>query len=138
MVHYFDGAAQLGGCLGDQVLMGRALLEAFGKTGENSYLAQARELAEYIVGRFNNPEGGYFDVEETGFGYLKFRLTLIEQNGPAASFFVALAAATGNARWREAALWTLSAFKEDFSSYGVHAAAFGRALGEYLEAEGSR
>jgi hypothetical protein len=138
MYHYFDGAARLGGCLGDQVLMGRALLEAFRKTGEEKYLAEAQELAQAIVGGFHNPEGGYFDLEKTGFGYLKFRLTLIEQNGPAASFFVALAAVTSDPRWREAALWALSSFKEDFSSCGVHAAAFGRALGEYLEAEGSR
>lgn len=135
MYHYFDGSARLGGCLGDQALMGRALLEAFGQTGEKKYLEEAQKLGELIVGRFNNPDGGYFDLDGMGFGYLKFRLTLIEQNGPAASFFLALGAATGNPRWRNAALWALSAFREDFSSYGVHAAAFGRALGKYLEAE---
>jgi uncharacterized protein YyaL (SSP411 family) len=134
MFHYFDGAARLGGCLGDQVLMGRALLEAFAKTGEKNYLDQAQELGEFIVDRFKNPDGGYFDLEATGFGYSKFRLTLIEQNGPAASFFLSLAAVTGDRRWREAALWALGASKEDFGSYGVHAAAFGRALGDYLEA----
>jgi uncharacterized protein YyaL (SSP411 family) len=118
--------------------MGRALLEAFAKTGEKNYLDQAQELGKFIVDRFKNPDGGYFDLEGTGFGYLKFRLTLIEQNGPAASFFLSLASVTGDRRWREAALWALGASKEDFGSYGVHAAAFGRALGDYLEVEGSR
>jgi uncharacterized protein YyaL (SSP411 family) len=131
--HYFDGSARLAGWLADQALMGRALLQAHRTTRRRQYLEQALELAESIVARFKNPNGGYFDIETSGVGYLSFRLTLIEQNGPAASFFLSLAAATGDAHWREAALWGLSAFKEDFASYGVHAAAFGRALGDYLE-----
>jgi uncharacterized protein YyaL (SSP411 family) len=130
--HYFHGAPALGGWLGDQVLMGRALLDAHRATGAKDYLAQATGLAQYLVERFRNPEGGYFDIEAAGLGHLQFRLTLIEQNGPAASFFLHLAAVTGDLRWREAALWALSAFKEDLASYGVHAAAFGVALGEYL------
>jgi len=134
MFHYFDGSVRLAGCLGDQILMGRALLEAYRTTTEGNYLEQAKELAEFIVAQFKNPDGGYFDLEAGGFAYLSFQLTLIELNGPAASFFLALAAASGNPRWREPALWALSAFRENFSSYGVHAAAFGRALGEYLEA----
>lgn len=138
MFHYLDGAAQLGGWIGDQVFMGKALLEAYGTTGERKYLEQARELAEFIVARFKKPDGGYSDLQESGFAYLSFRLTLIEQNGPAASFFLQLAAVTGDTRWREAALWALSAFKENLVSYGIHAAAFGRALNEYLEVEKSR
>ena len=137
MFHYFDGWARLGGWLGDQVLLGRALLEAHKATGEKSYLEQALELAEFIVTRFKNPDGGYFDLEVSGVAYLSFRLTLIEQNGPAASFFLALEAVTGGLRWRHAALWALGAFKKNFGSYGVHAAAFGAALGEYLAASGS-
>ncbi len=138
MFHYLDGAAQLGGWLGDQVLIGRALLDAYETTAERNYLEQARELAAFIVARFKNPDGGYFDLQQSGFAYLSFRLTLIEQNGPAASFFLKLAAVTGNPHWREAALWALSGFKENFGSYGVHAAAFGRALNEYFEVEKSR
>jgi uncharacterized protein YyaL (SSP411 family) len=138
MFHYLDGAPQLGGWLGDQVLMGKALLEAYGTTGERNYLEQAKELAEFIVARFKNSDGGYFDLQESGFAYLSFRLTLIEQNGPAASFFLQLAAVTGDTRWREAALWGLSAFKENLVTHGIHAAAFGRALNEYLEVEKSR
>jgi hypothetical protein len=85
-----------------------------------------------ITERFRNPAGGYFDIAATGSGYLRFRLTLIEQNGPAASFFLNLAAATGDRHWRDAALWALSGFKEGHASHGIHAAAFGTALAEYL------
>jgi len=133
MFHFFDGAAHLGGWLGDQALMGNALLRAYEATGKAEFVGQAQELAEYIVTRFKNPAGGYYDVETGGLGYLSFRLTLIELNGPAAQFFVALAQATGDLRWREAAFWALSGFREDFRSYGVHAAAYGRALAQYLE-----
>ena len=132
MFHCFDDAARLGGWLGDQVLMGSALLEAHKATGKREFLEQAQELAEFIVGRFKTPAGGYYDLEASGFAYLSFRLTLIEQNGPAASFFLALAQATGDPDWREAAMWALNAFKEDFRSYGIHAAGYGRALGDYL------
>jgi hypothetical protein len=66
-------------------------------------------------------------------GYLSFRLTLIELNGPTALFFLGLTATTGDPRWREAAFWALSGFGEEFRSYGIHAAAYGRALAEYLD-----
>jgi uncharacterized protein YyaL (SSP411 family) len=59
-------------------------------------------------------------------------LTLIEQNGAAASFLLALAEATREPRYRDAALWALSAFPTDFSSYGIHAAGFGQALNEFV------
>ena len=79
-----------------------------------------------------NPSGGYYDISTQGPTYLKLPLSLIEQNGPAASFLLALAETTGALRYREAALWALSGFTEDFSDYGIYAAAFGQALGEYL------
>jgi hypothetical protein len=57
---------------------------------------------------------------------------LIEQNGAAASFFLALAETTREPGYRDAALWALSAFPADFSSYGIHAARFGQALAEFM------
>ena len=133
MFHCFDGTAQLGGWLGDQVLMGSALLRACEATGKEEYIGQAQELAEFIDTRLKNPAGGYYDLETSGLGYLSVRLTLIELNGPAALFFLALTEATGESRWREAAFWALSGFGEDFHTYGIHAAAYGRALAKYLE-----
>jgi uncharacterized protein YyaL (SSP411 family) len=134
MFHCFDGTAQLGGWLGDQVLMASALLRAHEANRKEEFLVQAQELAEFIATRFKNPAGGYYDLETSGLGYLSVRLTLIELNGPAARFFLALTETTGDPRWREAAFWALNGFGEDFRSYGIHAAAFGRALAQYLEA----
>ncbi|HEX9142815.1 MAG TPA: DUF255 domain-containing protein [Candidatus Binatia bacterium] len=132
MYHYFDGAPRVHGLLNDQTAMGTALLEAYGVTRDAKYLERARELAEFIWVRLKNPGGGYYDISTEGPAYLQLRLTLIEQNGPAASFFLALAETTGEPRYREAARWALSAFAENVSDYGIHAASLGQALGKYL------
>ena len=134
MFHYFDGAAHVPGLLNDQARMGTALVRAHRTTGADKYLNRAKELAEIILGQFKNPDGGYYDIAVPGFAYLGFRLTLIEQNGAAASFFLALAEATRELRYRDAALWALGAFTGDFNSYGIHASAFGQALDEFVKA----
>jgi uncharacterized protein YyaL (SSP411 family) len=132
LFHYFDGAAHVPGLLNDQARMGTALVQAHKATGETKYLERAKELAEFILARLKNPAGGYYDIAAPGPAYLNFRLTLIEQNGAAASFFLALAETTGAPGYRDAALWALSAFTGDFNSYGIHAAGFGQALNEFV------
>jgi uncharacterized protein len=131
MAHYFDGAAHLAGLLDDQVYMGNALLKAYSITRDTRYLERATALAEFILTRLKNPQLGYYDIEIPGPALSGFRLTLIAQNGRAASFFMTLAEATQNSRYRDAALWALTAFTGDFSPYGLDAASFGQALGEY-------
>ena len=39
---------------------------------------------------------------------------------------------TGKTEHRDAALWALKCFVGDFDDYGVHAAEYGTALGEYI------
>src|SRR5262249_59558313 len=91
-----------------------------------------KELAEFILVRLKNPAGGYYDIADCGPAYLSFRLTLIEQNGTIASFLLALAETTREPRYRDAALWALSAFPADFSSYGIHAAGIGQLPNQLL------
>jgi uncharacterized protein YyaL (SSP411 family) len=129
MYHYFDGAPHVHGLLSDQTAMGTALLRAYVMTRDTKYLDRAKELAEFIWVRLKNPAGGYYDISTQGPAYLQRRLTLIEQNGPAASFFLGLAEMTGEPQYREAAQWGLNGFTEDISAYGIHAASFGQALG---------
>jgi uncharacterized protein YyaL (SSP411 family) len=132
LFHYFDGAAHVPGLLQDQTQMGSALLRAYEVTGEVEYLDRARRLAEFILTELKNSAGGFYDIRAQDAASLKLRLTLIEQNGAAASFFLSLAHAANDAKYRDAARWALIAFANDFSQYGVHAAPFGRALGEAL------
>jgi uncharacterized protein YyaL (SSP411 family) len=131
MAHYFDGAAHLTGLLDDQVYVGNAMLKAYSITRDTRYLERATALGEFILTRLKNPQGGYYDIELPGPALAGFRLTLIAQNGRAASFFLALAEATQNSRYRDAGLWALAAFSGDFGLYGLDAACFGQALGEY-------
>jgi uncharacterized protein YyaL (SSP411 family) len=132
MFHYFDGTAHVPGLLNDQSRTGAALLKAHRATGDAKYLERAKELGEYILARLKNPEGGYYDLAVPGSAYMSFRLTLIEQNGATASFFLALAEFTQDPTYRDAALWALGAFTGDLSSYGIHAAGFGQALNEFV------
>ncbi len=112
----------------DQVHVGLALLKAYEVTADTTYVDRAKEMSEYIRGRFKNPDGGYYDLSVSGPALLRFRLTLMEQNGAAAKFFLKLAETTKEKEYRDAAFWALSAFTEDFAPYGIHAAGFGRAL----------
>jgi len=132
MFHYFDGAAHVPGLLQDQAQMGMALLRAYDVTGEVEYVNKARQLAAFILSEMKNPAGGFYDIPMRDAASLKVRLTLIEQNGSAASFFLALFQATGEASYRDAARWALQPFTGSFPEYGVHTASFGRALQEYL------
>jgi uncharacterized protein len=133
MCHYFDGAPHVQGLLQDQAQMGSAWLRAYTVTGSVDYLDRARRLAEFILTELKNPAGGFYDIRAQNSASLKVRLTLIEQNGAAASFFLALARATNDAKYRDASRWALNAVSGEFTSYGIHAAEFGRALGEWLK-----
>jgi uncharacterized protein YyaL (SSP411 family) len=137
MFHYSDDAAHLPGLLIDQASMGLALVQAFHATGDASFLKCANELAEFVLARLTNPAGGYFDRGESALSFFGERLTLIDQNGIAALFFLKLADAMKETKYRDAALWALNAFDGDFGSYGIHAAPFGRALCEWLGSGGA-
>ena len=128
MFHYSDEAPRAPGLLSDQARMGIALVEAFRATGDQDFLDRAVLLTEFIRVRLTNPAGGYYDRGESPLGFFGARLTLIDQNGLAASFFLMLAEATRETNYREAALWALGAFGGDFGSWGIHGAPFGRAL----------
>ncbi|MBM4297785.1 MAG: thioredoxin domain-containing protein [Deltaproteobacteria bacterium] len=132
MFHYFDGAGHVPGLLLDQAQMGLALLRAHEATRDAMCLERARRLAEFVITQLKNPAGGFYDIGAEELAALVLRLTLIEQNGAAASFFLRLAAATRDEKYRDAAGWALCSFTADFAQYGVHAAPFGRALGELL------
>jgi uncharacterized protein len=132
MHHFYDGRPHLPGLLIDQARVGTALLQAYSAAGQIEYLERSRELAEFIRTRLTNSDGGYFDLSVCGADLLKLRLTEIEQNGAAAWFFLKLAQAANEPKYREAAHWALRAFSGNFISYGVHAAGFGKALGEWI------
>jgi uncharacterized protein YyaL (SSP411 family) len=101
-------------------------------TAGAGYVSKAQALGDYIRTNLANPTGGYFDIAYKGPAHLRFPLTLLPQNGIAATFFLRLADATGDKAYRQASLWALSAFTEDFVPYGVYASEYGRALAAYM------
>jgi uncharacterized protein len=132
MYHCYDEGPRAPGLLIDQARMGIALVQAFHAAGEAVFLERAKELAKMIVSRLANPKGGYFDRGQSELGFFGARLRLIDQNGITASFFLRLAAATDDPAYRDAALRALGAFSGDFAAYGIDAAPYGQALGEWL------
>ena len=138
MAHYFDNAPRLRGLLADQVWMGRALVDGFKATHDALFRRRAEALADFIRTRLRNPAGGWLDVAEKGPAYLHYPLTLITGNGAAARFFLALFDLTSEPGHRDAALWALHCHVGDLSDYGVHAAEYGAAVGEYLARAGPR
>ena len=132
MYHCFDEGPRAPGLLIDQARMGMALVQAFHATGKAVFLERAKELAKIIVSRLANPKGGYFDRGQSELAFFGAPLTLIDQNGVAASFFLRLAAASGEPAYRDAALRALGAFSGDFAAHGIDAAPYGHALSEFF------
>ncbi len=130
--HYYDGEPRVSGLLLDQARMGTALLDAFRVTGIGDFRDRARTLGDYVRANLANPAGGFYDIAYKGFAHLRYPLTLLPQNGLTATFFLQLADATGDRTYRQASLWALSAFTEDFAPYGVYASEYGRALAAYI------
>ena len=132
MCHYSDGEPRVRGILTDSVMTGLALLDASALLHDETYLEQARELAEYIVRRHRNPHGGFFDISETGPARLQYPLTRLTQNAGAVTFFDRLTTLTGEAHYREQAHWALRSFTNAPEQYDVQAAGFGHALAQSL------
>jgi uncharacterized protein YyaL (SSP411 family) len=132
MCHYHDGRPHVSGLLIDQLYTGLALLDAYEIAGEARCLGRAVQLGDSVLAAHANPDGGFQDICFKGEAHLRFPLTLIVENGIAARKFLRLAEFTGERKYRKGALWALSAFSENFGPYGVYAAPYGRALGEYM------
>ena len=132
MFHCCDGAPQAPALLHNQAELAMTLVSAYHATSEVRFLDRAKQLAEFILAELKNPGGGFYDIPALATLALGVRLTLIEQNGAAATFFCKLAHAAPDPRYQSAARHALSAFTGEFDSYGVHAAPFGSALQVYL------
>jgi uncharacterized protein YyaL (SSP411 family) len=130
--HYHDGVPRLAGLLEDQVRVGTALIQAHSANGGAVHLDRARQTADWIIRQLKNPSGGYFDSTGGEIALRKLPFTDLDQNGAAARFFLRLARASGDEKYREAARWAIDAFAGNLASHGIHAARFGTALLEYL------
>ena len=132
MFHYVDDAPRIPGLLMDSVRMGMALLDAYSICGDADYLSRAQRLAEDMVRHHRSPDGGFFDIRETGPANLKVPITVFSQNAHVALFFVRLADLSGNIAQRKLAHWALKPFPNTHRHHEAFAAGFGQALGRLL------
>jgi uncharacterized protein YyaL (SSP411 family) len=110
---YNRGQARLGAYLEDHAFLLEALLTLYETTFEPRWFAEARGLAETILGRFADPEhGGFFAVADDHEPLVARRKELedtpIPSGASAAAYgLLRLAALTGEHRYEEAALGVL-------------------------------
>ena len=134
--HPGAGAARL---LDDQAQAASAAITAFEHTGEERWLQRALDLAEVIGRRFQDSEGGWFDVAGgDGAGLLGQRAKPVQDaptpapNAVAALVLLRLHALTSDERHRSEAEAALRAFAGGAAALGVFAGTYFRGLDSLL------
>ncbi len=103
-----DGRATAAGVLADHACLADGLLALYEATRDERWYREAVSLAEAILARFSDPEGGFFDTASDG-ERLVVRPRDVQDNATpsggslATTVLVRLAALTGDARYRAAA-----------------------------------
>ena len=114
---YKDGRGRFPAYVDDHAFYGRALLELFEATYDPVHLERARHLADQLLDRFQDPDGGFFftsDDHEALAARTKAGQdgAIPSGNAVAADLLARLAVLTEEERYREAAERTLRAFLE--------------------------
>ena len=132
MYHYTDGEPRAPGILADATAAGWSFLAAHALLGDEKYLDRAKILAVDIIRMHRNPRGGFFDISRKGPASLQVPLAELPQNAAAAAFFIRLADLSGDASYRQEAVWALKPFPGAHRGFGAFVAGFGHALGRLL------
>jgi uncharacterized protein len=134
VAHYYDGAAQVRGLLGDQISMASAQLDAFEATGNIVYEMLAEELALYAAGSMWDEEGGgFFDRapgEDGDVGLLGERRKPFAINCAAARLLKRLAPLAKKPQFASLAERTLAAMRRRAAAEGPLAAEYVLAVRE--------
>jgi uncharacterized protein YyaL (SSP411 family) len=134
---HFLGAPRTAGLLDDHVYPGLALLDAFEQTLDRRYFDAACRVADRLLARFYDSQGGgFFDRPDDAppLGGFDIRRKPFQDsptpgaNSGAAILLDRLFDYTGDTRYGEAARRTLEAFSGVIGNYGMFAASYGLAL----------
>lgn len=132
LFHFVDSASpQLPGLLSDHVRLAQAELAAFQCTGAIKHLDHARALAQAMLERLADAEGGgFFDRldDPQAPGALRTRLKPMSENSAAADVFITLSHLTDNQDYLRVGETALLVFEDKYSSYEYMAAAYGLAV----------
>ncbi|MDP6776631.1 MAG: DUF255 domain-containing protein [Candidatus Latescibacteria bacterium] len=112
---YGEGEAKYDGYLIDYALLARGLLAIYGTTGEASYLESASGIAERMIERFEDSEGGGFFFTAGGTGLIArtkdpHDSAVPSANSVAAQVLLQLYEATGREDYLSRARITMEAF----------------------------
>jgi len=128
--------------LDDYALLIQACIDAWETTGELRYYDAAIDLANAMIARFHDPDGGgFFDTEKDAgdkLGALAARRKPMQDsptpagNSTAAAALLRLEALSGRTDFRAKAEDTLAAFAGVIEHYGLYAGSYGLALEQLL------
>jgi hypothetical protein len=134
--------ARVPGVLDDYALLAHACVDAWEATGELRYYEAALQLADAMVERFHDTEGGgFFDTEKNAgdkLGALAARRKPMQDsptpagNATAAAALLRIESLSGRKDLREKAEETLRAFAGVIEHYGLYAGSYGLALERLL------
>jgi len=148
VVGYGDGQrpqTPVAGMLDDYAALGLACLDAWEATADLGYYRHAENIADAMLARFSdNDGGGFFDTAQGSFaaaplGVLAARRKPLQDsptpagNSLAATLLLRLAELSGRADLRAKAEDTLKAFAAVAEQFGLYAGAYGLALERYLQ-----
>jgi uncharacterized protein len=128
---YKDGEAKLNGYLEDYAFLADGLLALYEATGTIGYLDEARALADTILARFAEPQGGpFFNTSDDHERLVSrpreiFDNAVPSGNSVAAEVLLRLAAHTGDDRYRLAAVHAIAPLQDEMARAPL---AFGRLL----------
>ncbi|MGA8529412.1 MAG: thioredoxin domain-containing protein [Acidobacteriaceae bacterium] len=135
-------AKWIAGVLDDYALLIHACVDAWESTGDLRYYESAMQIAEVLVERFHDAEGGgFFDTEKDcgdKLGALAARRKPMQDsptpagNSTAAGALLRLHALSGRDDFRSIAQDTLTAFAGVIEHYGLYAGSYGLALERLL------
>jgi uncharacterized protein YyaL (SSP411 family) len=135
MTHYLGGP--IAGLLADQAEMAAALLDAYEVSGDRSYLARARLLADWALAHLRARDGRFTDrprvlTAESG-GVRDAPLPVLEGGAEMADDLTRLAAFSGVPAYREEAARALTAYAPEAATAGPLAAVWALAVMRYAE-----
>ena len=136
MFHFFDGENRfLPGMLADNAYFIKALIDVFEVTNDKLYINTAVKLNKFVIDNFiDKNDKCFFDKVNNpdDIGFLKFRDKLLIENSVVAINLIKLSKLNNNKEYLKIAENILKVFHSEYEKYGVHGAAYGLAVEEYL------
>ncbi len=132
--HYWDGEAQMDGLLGDYVYLGRALLDAYEQSQEDTHLDRSRAIVDAMLEELRDEEGILIDrrMRESDIGLLRSPQRPLIENAHAATLLLKLHELSPHEGYRDAAKAVLTGLSGQYVRYGLFAAPYAMAVRTYL------